>query len=113
MNNGKRNAQCRSGVWFGQDDPRNKAIRIPRDPQSNQVSEVAAVIAALETVPPYQPAKIITDSKYVIKGLTTHLESWENDRWIGIKNTNVTFLGLCRVHFLLFFHLLTKAFPIT
>jgi len=40
-------------------------------------------------VPPYQPAKIITDSKYVIEGLTTHLESWENDGWIGIKNTKL------------------------
>jgi len=25
----------------------------------------------------------------VIEGLTTHLESWENDRWIGIKNAKL------------------------
>jgi len=89
MNNGKRNTRCGSGVWFGQDDPRNKAIQIPGDSQSNQVGEVAAVIATLEIVPPYQPAKIITDSKYVIEGLTTHLESWENNGWIGIKNAKL------------------------
>jgi len=89
MNNGKKNAQCGSGVWFGQDDPRNRALRIPGDTQSNQVGKIAAVIAALETVPPYQPLKIMTDSKYMIEGLTTHLETWENNGWIGIKNTRL------------------------
>jgi len=89
MNNGKKNAQCRSGVWFSQDDPRNRALWIPGDAQSNQVGEIAAVIAALETVPPYQPLKIMMDSKYMIEALTTHLETWENDGWIGIKNARL------------------------
>jgi len=86
MNNGKKNARCGSGVWFGHEDPRNRALRIPGEHQSNQVGEIAAVVAALETIPPYQPARILTDSKYVIEGLTSHLEYWENDGWINIKN---------------------------
>ena len=89
MNNGKKNACCRSGVWFDHANPRNRAMRIPSDPQSNQVSEIAAIIAVLEVVPPYQPIKILTDSKYIIEGLMTHLESWENDGWIGIKNAGL------------------------
>ena len=89
MNNGKKNACCRSGIWFDDANPRNRAMRIPGDPQLNQVGEIAAIIAALEVVPPYQPIKILTDSKYVIEGLTTHLESWENDSWIGIKNASL------------------------
>ena len=89
LNNGKLNAKCGSGVWFDQDSPRNLAIRVPGDSQSNQVGELAAVIAALSTIPPYQPLKIITDSKYVIDGLTTHLEHWEDDGWIEIKNANL------------------------
>ena len=89
INNGKANARCGSGVWFGPNDPRNLAIRIPGDDQSNQVGELAAVIAAVEATPTYQPLKIISDSKYVIEGLTTNLESWENDGWIGIKNANL------------------------
>ena len=40
----------------------------------------------MELIPPYQPTKIYMDSKYMIEGLTTHLENWENDRWIDIKN---------------------------
>ena len=47
------------------------------------------IIAALEVVPHYQPAKILSDSKYVIEGLTTHLEPWENNGWIGIRNANL------------------------
>jgi len=89
MNNGKKNARCGSRVWFDDKNPRNRAMRIPSDPQSNQVSEIAAIIAALEVVPPYQPVKILTDSKYIIEGLTTHLESWENDGWIRIKNASL------------------------
>ena len=89
INNGKKNARCGSGVWFGQDDPRNRALRIPGEAQSNQIGEIAAVIAAMEIVPPYQPVKIYTDSKYVIEGLTTNLETWENDGWIDIKNARL------------------------
>ena len=86
LNNGKTNARCGSSVWFGPNDPRNMAIRVPGDEQSNQIGELAAVIAAVNATPTYQPLKIISDSKYVINGLTTHLESWENDGWIGVKN---------------------------
>jgi len=89
MNNSKKNARYGSGVWFTQNDPRNRAIRIPGNAQSNQVGEIATVIAAMEIVPLYQPVKIRMDSKYVIKGLMTHLETWENDSWIGIKNVNL------------------------
>ena len=85
INNGKLNTQCGGGVWFDQNNPRNLAIRIPGESQSNQVGELAAVIAAINATAPYQHVKIITDSKYVIEGLTMHLESWENDGWIEIK----------------------------
>ena len=43
----------------------------------------------LEITPPYQPVRICIDSKYVIGGLTTHLETWEDDGWIDIKNAKL------------------------
>ena len=89
MKNGKENAQCGSGVWFGEGDPRNSAIRIPGEAQSNQVGELAAIIVATSKVAPYQPLKIITDSEYVIEGLTIHLETWENEGWISVKNADL------------------------
>jgi len=89
MNNSKKNACCGSGVWFNNRNPRNRALHTPSDIQSNQVGELAAIIVALEVIPPYQPVKILMDSKYTIEGLTTHLETWENDGWIGIKNASL------------------------
>jgi hypothetical protein len=59
---------------------------LPGTAQSNQIGEIAAVIIAINATAPYQPLKIITDSKYVIDGLTTYLHTWEDDGWIGIKN---------------------------
>jgi len=89
MNNGKKNAHCGSRVWFTQGNPRNRALQIPGNAQSNQVGKIATVIAAMEIVPPYQPVRICTDSKYVINSLTTHLETWEDDGWISIKNAKM------------------------
>jgi ribonuclease HI len=80
------NAQSGSRIWFGPADERNKAIRVPRDLQSNQIGEIVAVIVAVEATPTFQPLEILTDSKYVINGLTTHLGTWEDRGWIGIKN---------------------------
>jgi ribonuclease HI len=86
FNNGKKDARCGSGIWYGPDDERNRAIRVPGEPQSNQIGELVAVITAINATPPFQPLEISTDSKYVINGLTTHLGTWENHGWINIKN---------------------------
>jgi ribonuclease HI len=85
-NNGKEDARSGSGMWIAQDHEMNKAIKIPGDTHSNQIGEIVAVIAAVEATPPFQPLKIVTDSKYVIEGLTTHLKTWEDQGWINIKN---------------------------
>ena len=84
--NGKANAQCGSGIWFGPNQERNRAIRIPGEAQSNQVGEIAAIIVTAEMIPQSWLLKIHMDSQYVIDGLTTHLKDWEDNGWIGIKN---------------------------
>jgi hypothetical protein len=54
----------------------------------------------MEMIPLYQPVKICTDSKYMIEGLTTHLEKWEDDGWISIANARLfrkaAYLMRCR-----------------
>ena len=86
INNRKQNARCSGGIWLEEDSQHNKRIRVPGPNQSNQVGEIVAVVVALEKLPNYTPLTIKTDSKYVIKGLTTHLKEWEDRGWIGIKN---------------------------
>ena len=73
-NNGKLNARSGSRIWYRPNDKRNLAIRVPENAQLNQVGEIMAVITAVNATPPFQPLVISTDSKYVINGLTTHLE---------------------------------------
>jgi ribonuclease HI len=88
-NNGKLNTRCGSRIWFAPNDPCNKALRIPGPLQSNQISEIAAIIQATSITPPFCPLTILSDSKYAIEGLTIHLSSWEDIRWIGIKNADL------------------------
>jgi hypothetical protein len=47
MDNGKENAKSGGGAWFGPNDLRNVALRVPGERQSNQTGELAAVVAAL------------------------------------------------------------------
>ena len=89
LNNGKANAQCGSGVWVEPNHAWNKAIRVPGHNQSNQIGEIAAVLVASDAAPLSSLLKIITDSRYVIDGLTDNLLEWENRGWIGIKNADL------------------------
>ncbi|KAG1846174.1 hypothetical protein C8R48DRAFT_664350 [Suillus tomentosus] len=85
-NNGKQNATCGGGIWISENNPLNKAISIPGIRHSNQIGEITAVLVAIQSVNPMSPLKIITDSKYTIDGLTTHLKNWEDVGWIDIEN---------------------------
>jgi ribonuclease HI len=89
IRNGKLDALCGSGVWVEEGHPMNKAIRIPGERQSNQVGEIAAAIVAAETLPNYCKLTIVTDSRYVIDGLTKHLREWEDNGWIGVENAEL------------------------
>ncbi|KAH9180214.1 hypothetical protein EDB89DRAFT_1840145 [Lactarius sanguifluus] len=73
MKNGKNDASCGSGIWISDDHPQNRAVKVPGPFQSNQIGELVAVIAASESLPNYCKLTIITDSRYVIEGLTKHL----------------------------------------
>ena len=89
INNGKKNARCGSGVWIEENHPMNIALKVPGNNHSNQIGELAAVIAAVQTLPNYCKLTIITDSRYVIDGLTENLPIWEDRGWIEIKNANL------------------------
>ncbi|CAG8623724.1 5202_t:CDS:2, partial [Scutellospora calospora] len=48
-NNGKKEAIASFGVFFDDKDPRNKSERLPDKLQTNNYTEIYAVISALET----------------------------------------------------------------
>jgi ribonuclease HI len=86
LGNGTSQARCGAGVWYGHDNPRNRALRVPGRLQSNQLGELAAVVAVLRDTPPFAPLTIITDSEYVKKGFTERLQAWENKGYIGVAH---------------------------
>ncbi|KAI0053706.1 ribonuclease H-like protein [Auriscalpium vulgare] len=85
-NNGKLNSRCGSGVWFGHDHPDNLALRIGGTAGTNQIGEIAAIVATLQHTDEIVPLRFRTDSESVMKGLTENLEDWENRGWIGVAN---------------------------
>jgi ribonuclease HI/exonuclease III len=89
IGNGTAEAKCGSGVWFGEGDSRNKSVRPPTKEQTNQTGEIAAIILAVQSVPPFTPLKIKSDSLTTIEGLTSHLPTWEDRGWIGVENSEL------------------------
>ena len=85
-NNGTDEAKSGSGVWYGEWDPRNMAVRVPGQRQSNQVGELLAALLAIKYAPGNQPLRIISDSKFVIEGLTKYARDWEKKDWIRVKH---------------------------
>jgi ribonuclease HI len=89
IGNGSADAKCGAGVWFGEGDERNISKRPPTSEQTNQAGEIAAVILAAQSVPPFTKLVIKSDSLTTIEGLTTHLPHWEDKGWIGVKNSDL------------------------
>ncbi len=89
VQNGFADARAGAGAWFGEADERNCGERPPYDRQSNQIAEMYAVLMAHRRVPPHVALHIVTDSKYVIEGLTVHLPKWERIGWVGVANADV------------------------
>ncbi|KAL1938552.1 hypothetical protein VTO73DRAFT_11575 [Trametes versicolor] len=75
--NGTGDAVAGSGIWFGAGDARNRGERVPYEEQTNQVAEIYAVTMAHRATPPFAPLHVVSDSKYVVNGLTEHLPKWE------------------------------------
>ncbi|KAI0342569.1 ribonuclease H-like protein [Trametopsis cervina] len=67
--NGDADARAGSGVWYGLDDERNIAKRVPGAAQSNQTGEIYAIILAVAATPP--------------------LHKWRDQGWIGIANAEL------------------------
>lgn len=109
LHNGKKHAIGGSGVFFGNDDPRNTSIGFSstdRDVVTNQVTELLAAITALRTLHEANVRGVIlyTDSKYVIQSCTTWCKRWMQNGWVNsfgqpVANKQLiqTLIHLCAV----------------
>jgi len=89
INNGEETAKAGSGVWYGINDPRNISERVSHKIQSNQTGELTAVLLAIKNHPQNENLNILTDSKYVIEGLTKNAKKWEERNWTNIQHGDI------------------------
>jgi ribonuclease HI len=98
IDNETDNVKAGAGVYFGENDPRNMAIRVLRAlGPSNQVGELLAIKEAVEAVPPDAPLKIFSDSKYAIDGLTKNLQRWQDEGFHTIENGDLIGLMVAKI----------------
>ncbi len=88
--NGSMEAKAGAGIWYGLNDPRNRAIRLPENlEQSNNTGELIAILAAIQDVPSEANLKINTDSQYAIDGIHERGRISEQRGWIDISNKEI------------------------
>lgn len=84
-NNGYASARAGYGVFYGDNDHRNKSVRLStNEPQTNQRAELHAIVDALQTAvdTPNSDSKnirVMTDSKYSRDCLTSWGDKWETN----------------------------------
>ncbi|TPX56582.1 hypothetical protein PhCBS80983_g04430 [Powellomyces hirtus] len=87
LGNGKVSARAGVGVWFGQNDERNIAERLPGKVQTNNRAELTAVIRAIESADKHYstgpPVRLViySDSQYMRNGLTKWIGGWQKRQW--------------------------------
>jgi ribonuclease HI len=80
--NGTRKARAGIGVYWNSDIYKNLSERLPGELQSNNRSEIYAVIRALETCQDQEKTlDIVTDSEYVINAHQTWIPRWIENGW--------------------------------
>jgi ribonuclease HI len=98
IDNGTPQAKAGAGIFFGINDPRNRALRIPEAlGPSNQVGELAAIKEAAEMCPRDQALHIISDSRYAIDGMTKNAQKWEDEGFMSISNGDLAKITLMRL----------------
>jgi len=89
LNNQSKNSKGGIGVFFKDNDNRNKSIKITPDISkkvTNQIAELLACIYAIETIISTENVKdksiyIYSDSMYTINSMTKWAKNWEKNEW--------------------------------
>lgn len=66
---------------------------------TNQIAEITAAIEGLLRVPEGAPVELVSDSQYVLKGLSEWRKGWERRNWRNSKNEPVANQDLWRTLF--------------
>ena len=70
-----------AGVYFGQGDSRNLSEPLPYGEQTNNRAELWAFIQSLRKTSPHEKVLVISDSSYVVKGISLWSAAWGVKGW--------------------------------
>lgn len=87
--NGRAGSRAGLGVYFGENDARNLAEKLPGELQTNQRAELMAMQRALEIAPVEQNVRINSDSQYSIKCVTEWAIGWKKKNWLTASGEKV------------------------
>jgi exonuclease III len=83
-------ATAGAGIWIEENSPYNEATKVPQTlAQTQATGEMLAVVLLLQKIENFKPLTIRTSSKQIIDGATKHLKRWEDQGYIGIKNSDL------------------------
>ena len=83
-------ASATGGLWYGENDEWNIALRIDSKNPSCQIGELAGVCWAIKREPLHTKLHLIWSSKLVIQGLTTNLPKWEAKGFIRTTHKDIS-----------------------
>jgi ribonuclease HI len=89
ISNGNADAIAGSGVWYGEGDDRNLAYRLSSKHNTNNASEIMAVLLAAQKNYPDTELTIHSDSQYTMDALTKNLAKFESNGWVGVSNPSL------------------------
>ncbi|KAJ3998742.1 ribonuclease H-like protein [Lentinula boryana] len=86
-NNGGEDAIAGAGIFVKDNNPLNRAIKIPNElAQSNQTGEIISIKEIAEAAPPSTGLDILSDSLTMVEGLTRNLREWEDKGFTNVAN---------------------------
>ncbi len=83
--NGRVGASAGYGIHFHSEEQRDVSAKVPSEyPQTNQVAELMAATTAMELCRAASETRkiiFVTDSKYVLDGITSWIHNWKRNAW--------------------------------
>lgn len=86
LKQGTDEASTGAGIWFSENDPKNKTIRLPETYKTIQEGEMAAVLVVAQTAPNFAPLNIVCRMKSTMDTLTCDLQKTVDKGYIGTRN---------------------------